>query len=104
MDNKIKDEYNQPKYERVLNCNYYQVIRFRNKWVITDLNDDGIDNVDYEHINITTFHGNFTNMLLVIPKGNYGAIDDEYTSFHGYYIIRFTLTPYILQQDLNIHR
>ena len=42
-------------------------------------------------------------MLLVISKVTFGTIDAEDTSFHGYYIIKFTSDPYNLQEDFNIY-
>ena len=63
---------------------------------------DGIDHVEYECINRTIIYGNVTNMYLIILKGKYGAIDADYTSCQGYYIIRFSESPYTLQCDLNI--
>ena len=46
--------------------------------------DDGIDEVEYEHINITIIDGNFTNISLIIYKVNYGDIDADDNSCHGY--------------------
>ena len=41
-------------------------------------------------------------MYLIITKGNYYAIDSDDSECHVYYIIRFSSTPYTLQEDLNI--
>ena len=46
--------------------------------------DDGRDEVEYEKINITIIDGDFTNISLIIYKGNYYAIDAYDTSCHGY--------------------
>ena len=54
-----------------------------------NLSDDGTYEVEYEHINRTIIDGNFTNISLINSKGNYGAIDADDTSCHGYYIIIF---------------
>ena len=35
-------------------------------------------------------------------EGNYGAIDTDYYSCHGCYIIKFSSSPYTLQADLSI--
>ena len=35
-------------------------------------------------------------------KVKYGAIDTDHSSCHGYYIIRFSSSPYTLQADLSI--
>ena len=43
------------------------------------------------------------NISLIISKINYGAIDADDTSFQGYYITRFSSSPYKLQEDLNIY-
>ena len=42
------------------------------------------------------------NMSFIIMEGKYGAIDADYSSYHGYYIINFSSSPYNLQEDLNI--
>ena len=56
----------------------------------------------YEFRNITIIEGNGMNMYLIIPNGNYGAIDADNSSCHGYYIIRFSSSLYTLQSELNI--
>ena len=42
-------------------------------------------------------------MSLIIMEGNCGDIDDDYSTCHGYYIIRFYEYPYNLQANLSIH-
>ena len=42
------------------------------------------------------------NMSLIILEEKYGAIDSDYSSCSGYYIIKFYSCPYILQSDLSI--
>ena len=42
------------------------------------------------------------NMYLIIMEGYYGAIDSDDTTCHGYYIIRFSSSPYNLQSELII--
>ena len=44
------------------------------------------------------------SMYLVIMEGTYCAIDTDYSSCHGYYIIKFYSYPYTLQSDLIIDR
>ena len=41
-------------------------------------------------------------MSLLITEGNYCAIDDDDGIYHGYYIIKFSSSPYPLQSDLSI--
>ena len=36
-------------------------------------------------------------------EGNYGTIDADVSTYHGYYIIRFSSSPYTLQADLSIY-
>ena len=43
------------------------------------------------------------NMYLIVMEGNYGAIDTDYYSCHGCYIIKFSSSPYTLQADLSIY-
>ena len=43
-------------------------------------------------------------MSLIISKVNYGAIDADNTSFHVYYLIRFSSYSYTLQEYLNEER
>ena len=42
------------------------------------------------------------NMYLIIMEVTYGAIDTDDSSCHGYYIIKFSSSPYTLQSDLSI--
>ena len=42
------------------------------------------------------------NMSLISMEGKYGAIDTDDYSFHGYYIIKFSSSPYTIQADLSI--
>ena len=59
--------------------------------------------MEYECININILFGNVVNIYLIITKGNDGDIDDDNTSFRGYYnIIIFSSCKYTLQADLNI--
>ena len=42
------------------------------------------------------------NMSLVIMEGIYGSIDADYSSCHGYYIVKISSYPYTFQADLSI--
>ena len=44
------------------------------------------------------------NMSLIITEGKHVAIDTDDYSCHGYYIIKFSSSPYNLQVDLSIDR
>ena len=44
------------------------------------------------------------NMSLVIMEVKYVAFDTDDSSFHGYYIIKFSSSLYTLQADLIIDR
>ena len=46
--------------------------------------------------------GNVMNMSFIIMERNCGAIDADYFSCCGYYIIKFFSSPYTLQADLII--
>ena len=65
--------------------------------------DNGIYEEDYEHTNQNILIGNVMNMSLIIMEGEYGAIDTDYSSCPGYYIITFSSSPYNLQVDLSIY-
>ena len=41
-------------------------------------------------------------MSLIFMEGEYGAIDTDYSSCRGYYIIKFSSYTYTLQVDLSI--
>ena len=43
------------------------------------------------------------NMPLIVMEGDYVAIDDDYSTCHGYYIILFSSSPYIIQEYLIIY-
>ena len=42
------------------------------------------------------------NMYLINMEGKYGDIDNDDYLCHGYYIIKFSQSPYTLQTDLRI--
>ena len=64
--------------------------------------DEGPDEVEYELVNRAILYINVTNISLIIYKGNLGHIDAYDNSFHGYYIIQFSLSLYTLHEELNI--
>ena len=64
--------------------------------------DDGTDEEVYEHSNRTVLDGNVMNMCLIVMEVKCGAIDADYSSCNGYYIIKFSLSPYALQADFSI--
>ena len=41
-------------------------------------------------------------MSLIITEGTDGSIDADDSAYHGWYIIRFSLSLHTLQSDLNI--
>ena len=93
---KIKEAVNQPKYCRVHNYKYYQIIGCQNNWIIIFF-DDGTYEEDFTHINRTIIDGNMLIMSLIIMEESYGAIDADDSSCHGYYIIKSCSSPYTLQ-------
>ena len=58
--------------------------------------DYGTYHVNYECIHKTILDVNVMNMSLVFIAVNYGDIDADDSTFHGYYIIRFYSSPYTL--------
>ena len=64
--------------------------------------DDRTDEEYYENINQTIIDGNVMNMSLIVTEVKYGAIDNDDSSCHGYYIIKFYSSPYTHQADLSI--
>ena len=68
--------------------------------IITELYiflDYGTDEEIYKHIHRTILDGNMMNMYLIIMEVKYGAIDTDDSSCHGYYIIKFSSSPYNLK-------
>ena len=65
-----------------------------------NLLDDGTDEEYYENINQIFLDGNVMDMYLINMKVKYGAIDTDNYSCHGYFIIKFSSSPYILQAEL----
>ena len=98
---KIKEEFNRPRYGRVYNCKYSQIIGCCNNCIIIK-NIYGTDEEYCKQINRTIIYDNLMNTYLTIMEGNCGAINAEYSLCHGYYILKFTSYPYILQSDLII--
>ena len=56
--------------------------------------DDQKNEEEYENINWTILYDNVMNMSLVILKCDYGAIDADYSTCTGCYIIKFSSYPY----------
>ena len=61
-----------------------------------------MDEEYYSHINRTIIGGNMVNISFIIMEDEYGVIDTDDSSCHGYYIINFSSFPYTLQADLSI--
>ena len=99
---KIKGAVNQPRYGRVYNLKSSQILGCHNNWIIIIVFDDGTDEEDYKHINLTILDGNMMNMSLIIVEGNYSDIDDDDYTCHGYYIIIFSSYPFTIQADLSV--
>ena len=53
-------------------------------------------------INLIILDGNVMNMSFIIMEVKYGATGTDYSSCHGYYIIKFSSYTYILQSYLII--
>ena len=64
--------------------------------------DNGTGNVECKCMNGTILDGNVMNMSLIIIEGDYDDINDDDSTWHGYYIIIFSSYPYTLQSHLNI--
>ena len=63
------------------------------------------ENVEHECINLTIIYANVINTSLIIIEENYGSIDDDDSTCHGYYIIIFDSFMYTLQVNLKcIHK
>ena len=52
----------------------------------------------------TIIEGDVMNIYLIIMEGNYGAIDADDSTCHGYYVIRLSSSIYNLQSDFSIDR
>ena len=64
--------------------------------------DDGVGDIEYEHIHQTIINGSVSNMYLVISKGNFGAIYAKDSSCHGYCIIKSSLSLYTLKENVTV--
>ena len=102
-DSKIKETVNQTRYGKVYNCKYSQILGCHNNWTLITLKDYGPEEEIYEHINRTIIYGNVINMYLIVMELKYGAIDTDDYSCRGYYIIKFSSSPYTFQADLIIY-
>ena len=65
--------------------------------------DDGTDEETCERINWTIIDDDVMNMSCIIREVKYGDIYNDDSSCHGYYIIKFSSSPYSLQVDLIIY-
>ena len=81
------------KYSQILGChNNLNIMIFYG----------GTYEEDKEHRNRTILDGNMMNTYFIILEVNYSSIDSDDSSCHGYHIIKFSLYPYTLQQNLSI--
>ena len=101
-DSKIKEAVNQPRYGRVYNCKYSQILGCHNNCILMNCLDDGTDEYYYKNINRTILDGNVMKMSLIFMELNYDEIDTDNYLCRGYYIIKFSSSPYTLQGDLSI--
>ena len=93
---KISKSFNHPRYGRVYNCKCSKIIGCHNNWIKV-LIYYGKYEEEYKHNNKNILDGNMMNMSLIILEGNYRAIDADYSSCQGYYIINFYSSQYSLQ-------
>ena len=92
-DFKNEESVSQPRYGKVYNCEYYQVLGCNINCILFNFYD-GIYEKNYKHINQTIVDGNVMNMYSVIMEGKYDTIDADNYLCHNYYIIKFALSPY----------
>ena len=78
---------------------YSQRIGCHNNCIILNFSVDGTYEEEYKHINRYILDGNLMKVYLMIMEGDYCSGD---SSWHCYYIIKFSSSPFILQSDLSI--
>ena len=62
-------------YESVTNLKYSHILGIYNNWIIMNFINDGTDNIEYEHINLSIINGIISNISLLIYKGKFSSID-----------------------------
>ena len=72
---KCKESVNQPRYGRLYNCKYSQILIFHNGWIIMSCFDDLTYEDYYQQINQTILDGNVMKTSLIIIAGKFGAVD-----------------------------
>ena len=75
--------------------NNRKVIQFTNK--ITA-------NEDFDAVNKVVLDGISDNMSALVQNGKYGAINNEYPTTMGYYVVRFLSEPYTLQDEKKVDK
>ena len=87
---KIREALNEPRYGRVYNRKYSQIIGCHNNCILINFLYDGTDEEYYENINRTILDGIVMNMYLINIEVKYGAIDTDDSLCNAYYIIKFS--------------
>ena len=94
----------QPLYRHVTDLNYWTFLGSFNKCGIITLSYKATTSDSFEEIHQVVLDGISKNMSSLVQYGKYGSITTTHTLTMKYYVIKFVLEAYILQDDTTCDR
>ena len=92
----------QARYQPVINCTYWPVLGPYKNWNIINLTQKSIPSEVFDEIHQVVFDGISKNMASLVQSGMYGAINTDYTTTNGFYVIQFFSDAYTLKNNTTI--
>ena len=74
-------------------------VRLLNNWNIIQLINKTTTNEEFDAVHKVVLDGISDNMSALVHNGKYGAINTTDQNTMGYYVVKFVLEPYTLQDD-----
>ena len=79
----------QTRYQPVKDCNYWPVLVPNNNWNIIHLTPKSIPSEAFDDKHPVVLDGISENMTSLVQSGTHGAINTDYTTANGFYLIQF---------------
>jgi hypothetical protein len=91
---------NQPRFAQNKLCKYWPIFEGVNDWKIAKLEPSAsCDELDFVEARQEVLVGLTSNITETISLGGFGAVMTEDESTNGYYVVKWTATPYTYQED-----
>ena len=89
-------------YQPVINCTYCPVLGPYKNWNIINLTPKSIHSESFDKIHQVVLDVISENMASLVQSGMYGAINTDYTTTNGVYVIQLLPDAYTLQNNTTI--